>query len=35
MGEEEKEEEKKKRKEPKPSKPKVWNFGFCMDHMEL
>ena len=36
---EEEERKKKKRRregvETKPSKPKVWNFGFCMDHMEL
>ena len=36
--EEEKRKKKKRRREGveiKPSKPKVWNFGFCMDHMEL
>ena len=36
--EEEKRKKKKRRREGveiKPSKPKVWNFRFCMDHMEL
>ena len=31
--EEEKEEEEKKRSQDQANK--VWNFGFCMDHMEL